>query len=157
MHAYTCTFAGFGRRALLIATLVLALAVVGTAVSASASTSYSGKAKSGGKLTFHTTATKVIGFKTSVSALCVSVSSGASHLYVYPVLLQAPSKLTNGRFKITFSGESSTHITVTGKVSGSSASGKIDVRYSKTLGTTSTGLLDIGACSAKTTWTARKT
>jgi len=130
--------------------LVLALVVVGTAVSANASTSYRGNVKSGGKLSFHTTATSVVGFKTSVSALCVSVASGGSVLKVYPVLLQSPTKLASGRFKITFKGSSSTFITVTGSVKATSASGNINVRYTTTIG------MDIYACSSKTTWTAKK-
>ena len=155
MHALSEMPAGLRRQTRVIAALVLALAVVGTA---SASTgSFSGKTKQGSKLTFRTTATSVVGFKTSVRALCLSLASGRSVLEFYPVLLQSPTRLTNGQFKITFKGESSTYITVTGHINSGSASGKVDVRYTKTLGTTPTGLLDIGACSAKTTWTARKT
>jgi hypothetical protein len=130
--------------------LVLALAVVGTAISASTSTSYKGQVKGGGALSFRTTATSVVGFKASTSPLCVSVAAGSSVLKVYPVLLQAPKKMTNGHFTITFKGSSSTFITVTGTVKAKSAGGKIDVRYTTTIGT------NIYACSQKTTWTAKK-
>ena len=149
-------FAGFGRRALLLATLVLALTVVGSAVSASASTGYSGKTKQKIKITFRTTPTTVVGFKTSVSVLCRSAVTGASKLVIYPVLLQSPTKLNSGRFTINFKGESSTTINVTGRIASGSASGKLNVKFTKTLGTTSTGLLDFGACQLKTTWTAKK-
>lgn len=130
--------------------LALALFVVGTAVAASASTSYRGNVKSGGKLSVRTTATSVVGFKASVSPLCLSVASGGSVLKVYPVLLQSPTKLASGHFKINFHGSSSTYITVTGTVKAASASGKINVRYTTTIG------MDIYACSSKTTWTAKK-
>jgi hypothetical protein len=50
----------------------------------------------------------------------------------------------------------STTITVTGRISGSSASGKLNVNFTKTLGTTSAGLLDFGACQLKTSWTAKE-
>ncbi len=129
---------------------VLALAVAGAAISASMSTSYRGTVKSGGKLSFRTTATSLVGFKASVSPLCVSVASGSSVIKVYPVLLQSPTKLTKGHFKITFQGSSSTFITVTGSVKAKSASGRINVRYTTTIGTA------IYACSSKTTWTAKK-
>lgn len=152
MHSFAIS--GFKRRACVVAAFVLTLIVVG--VASASGTSFHGQVKSGGKLSFRTTATSVVGFKASVSALCVSVTSGASKLYVYPVLLQSPTPLKSGHFKIVFTGSSSTKITVTGSITGKSASGKITVRYTKTLGTTSTGLLDIGACSAKTTWTAKQ-
>ena len=98
----------------------------------------------------------MVGFKTSVSVLCRSAVTGASKLVIYPVLLQSPTKLTRERFTISFKGESSTTINVTGRITGSSASGKLNVKFTKTLGTTSTGLLDFGACQLKTTWTAKK-
>ncbi|MGA9762745.1 MAG: hypothetical protein WBQ14_10000 [Gaiellaceae bacterium] len=150
MHTFTRLVAGSKHHATLLAVLVLALVVAGAAVSASVSTSYRGTVKSGGKLSFRTTATSVVGFKASVSPLCVSVASSSSILKVYPVLLQSPKKLTKGHFTITFKGSSSTFITVTGTVKPSSASGRINVRYTTTIGT------NIYACSSKTTWTAKK-
>ncbi len=134
---------------------MLALAFVGVA-SASTGSHFRGETKQGFTVTFRTTAKSEVGFKTSVSALCVSIASGRSHLYIYPVLLQPPHKLASRQFKITFTAESSTHITITGSVKAGSASGSIDVRDTKTLGATSTRMLDIGACSGKTIWTARK-
>jgi len=151
VHAYTHMLVGLRRRVLVISALVLALAVVGTALSASTGAGYRGKVKSGGRLSFRTTATKVVGFKASVSPLCVSLAAGSSMLKVYLVRLQTPKKLKNGHFKITFHGASSTFITVTGTIKGKSASGRIDVHYTLTSGTV------IYACSQKTTWTARKT
>jgi hypothetical protein len=150
VHTFTRMFADFRRHALLLVALVLALAVVGTAVSASASTSYRGKVKSGGRLSFRTTATKVVGFKASVSPLCISVAAAKSILKVYPVLLQAPTKLKKGHFKINFKGSGSTFITVTGTVKAKSASGRIHVHYTTTIG------MDIYGCQQNTTWTAKK-
>ena len=155
MHAFMRTLARLGRHTLVVAALSLSLAVAGAA-SVSVGVHYSGKAKNGGKLSFRTTSTSVVGFKTSVNALCVSVAGAMSKLYVYPVLLQSPTRLKKGHFTITFKGSSSTRIIVTGIVKEKSASGNITVNYSKTLGVTSTGLLAIGSCSAKTTWTAKK-
>ncbi len=140
---------------LMIALLALALLVVGAAGSATAATSYKGKTKQKLPISFRTTATSAVGFKTTVRSLCIAAATSRSVLEFYPVLLQKPTKLTNGRFTINFKGKSSTFITVKGKVNGASASGSIDVRYTKSIGMTSTGLLEIAACSAKTTWTAK--
>jgi hypothetical protein len=150
VQAFRRVIKGSSRRALLLVALVLALTLVGAALSASASTSYKGQFKGGGKLSFRTTATSVVGFKGSASPLCISVATGSSILKVYPVLLQSPTKLKSGRFTINFKGPSSTYITVTGKVTGSSASGRINIHYTLTSGTT------IYACQQKTTWTAKK-
>ena len=40
-------------------------------------------------------------------------------------------------------------------MTGDTAKGGLKVRYNKTIGSTSTGLLDIAACLADTTWTAK--
>jgi hypothetical protein len=136
--------------------LVLALAVV-SAASASSGSHFSGKTKQHFVVSFRTTSKSVVGFKTSSSVLCRSVVTGASKLVIYPILLQSPYPLKKASFTITFKGESSTKIVVTGLIKGGSASGKLNVSFSKTIGTTSSGLLDIAACQLKTTWTARQT
>jgi hypothetical protein len=146
---------GFKRHVRILAVLVLALAVVGAA-SASAGGHFRGKTETGFSVTFRTTATRVVGFKTTVVANCLSARSNRSD--VYPVwMLQSPHRLAKGQFKLTFGGKSSTSITVTGHVKARSASGRISVSYEKTLGTTPEGIIDLGLCSANTTWTAHKT
>jgi len=120
-------FAGFRRRALLLATLLPALAVVGSAVSASASTTYKGKTKQKVKVTLRTTATKAAVFKASPNVLCASAVTANSMLVLYAVSLKTPSKLKNGRFTMTFKGKSSTTITVIGRIKGKSASGKLKI------------------------------
>ena len=150
MHTFTRMLASFRRRALLLVALVLALAVAGSALSASTSTSYKGKVKGGGALSFRTTATSVVGFKASASPLCISVAAASSMVKIYFVRLQSPKPLKNGHFTINFHGPSSTYITVTGTVKGKSASGRINLHYTLTSGTT------IYACQQKATWTAKK-
>jgi hypothetical protein len=136
--------------------LLVALTLVGGAFSASSSASYKGKTKQKVKVTLRATATKALSFKASPNILCASVVTGNSKLVLYAVSLKTPSKLKNGRFTMTFKGESSTTITASGRITGNSASGKLNVKFSKTIGMTSTGLLDIAACQLKTTWTAKK-
>ena len=63
MHTFIRMPKGFRRRAPLLVALVLALILVGVALPASASTSYKGKVKAGGTLSFRTTATSVVSFK----------------------------------------------------------------------------------------------
>ncbi|MGD0167234.1 MAG: hypothetical protein ABSC51_08095 [Gaiellaceae bacterium] len=155
MHPFTRRLADSRRHLRVIVALVLALALVGTAVAASTSTSFKGKTKQGVKVTLRATATKAMSFKASPNVLCGSVVTGKNKLVLYAVSLTKPSKLKNGRFTMTFKGASSTTISVTGRINGSSASGKLNIKFSKTIGTTSTGLLDIAACQLKTTWTAK--
>lgn len=141
-----------------IAGATLAVLLCGLAAPAAAATvDYKGKTAQGqgSKVTFSATAKKVKGFKTSASVLCVSAVTSKSLVEAYPVLLQSPTPLKKGKFTIVFTGPSSTTITVKGKLSGNKASGSLDIKYTKTLGYTSGGLLDIGACSANTTWTAK--
>ncbi len=149
MHTFTHALAGLRRHVSLLVALVLTLAVVGTAISASASTSYKGKVKGGGALSFRTTATSVVGFKASTSPVCVSVAAASSMVKIYFVRLQSPTPLKKGHFTINFHGPSSTYITVTGTVKGKSASGRINLHYTLTNGTV------IYACQQKATWTAK--
>lgn len=148
MHAYTRIFAGFRRHVRVLAVLVLALAVVGAA--SAAGSLYKGKVKAGGTLSFRATATSVVGFKASPTVPCISVATGSSILEVHYLPLQTKTPLKNGHFTITYKGPSSTHVTVTGTVKGTSASGTLNLGYTKTSGTT------IYACQCKTTWTAKK-
>lgn len=149
MHTFLRMPTGFKRRAPLLVALVLALILVGVALPASASTSYEGKVKGGGALSFRTTATSVVGFKASTSPVCVSVAAGSSMVKIYFVRLQSPKPLKNGRFTINYHGPSSTYITVTGTVKGKSASGSINLHYTLTSGMT------IYACQQKAAWTAK--
>jgi hypothetical protein len=150
VHTFTRMAAGFRRRVPLLVAPVLALILVGAALSAAASTGYKGKIKGGGPLSFRTTATKVVGFKASASAVCTS-ASGGSMLKIYLVRLQSPTKLKkNGRFTINFHGPSSTYITVTGRVKGKKASGRINLHYTLLNGPA------LYACQQKASWTAKK-
>ena len=135
-------------RVFVLVALLLALAVVATA--SAAGTPYKGKVKSGGQLSFRTTATSVVGFKASVSPVCISVAAGSSMVKIYFVRLQSPTPLKNGHFKINYHGQSSTYITVTGAVTGASASGNINVHYTLTNG------MVIYACQFKGPWTAKQ-
>lgn len=149
MHTFRRVPTNARRRALPLVALVLALAAVGAAVAASASTSYKGTVKGGGALSFRTTPTSVVGFKASTSPVCLSVAAGSSTVKIYFVRLQSPTPLKNGRFTINYHGPSSTYITVTGTVKGKSASGRINLHYTLTSGTV------IYACQQKATWAAK--
>ena len=145
-----------GRRTLIAAASVVLLAG-GVAAPASAGPShFKGKTAQKSAVTFTASSKKVSGFKTSLWVLCVSVVTGSSEGEVYPILLQSPTRLKKGKFTMLFTGENGTNITVKGKVTGDTAKGSLAVGYDKIIGYTSTGLLDIAACVADTTWTAKK-
>jgi hypothetical protein len=135
-----------GRRICVLLALLLALAIVGAA--SGAGSLYKGKVKAGGTLSFRTTATSVIGFKATPTVLCTSVAGSLIEVHYLP--LQTKKPLKNGHFKITYKGAFSTYVTVTGTVKGATASGRLNLRYTKTSGMT------IYACSCKSAWTAKK-
>ena len=149
MHAYVRMLTSFRRHVRVFALLVLALAVIGTA--SAAGSLYKGKVKAGGKLSFRTTATSVVGFKAWPTVLCTSAAPPSSFIEVHYLPLQTKKPLKNGYFKITFKGSFSTHGWVTGTVKRASASGKLNLWYTRTRGTT------IYACRCVSTWTAKKT
>lgn len=141
----------------LIVATALATALAGGVggPAAAGGTHFKGKTDQGPKVTFQVKPKSLSGFKTSASVLCVSVVTGRSVMNIYPVLLQSPTKVKKGKFSILFTGENGLNATVKGKVTGDTARGSLKVRYNKTIGSTSTGLLDIAACLADTTWTAK--
>lgn len=143
-------------RILVGAALAALLGGVLTAPASADTSHFKGKTEQGSKVTFTASPKKVSDFKASVWVLCVSVVSGRSAQEAYPFLFRAPKKLKNGKFTLVLDGENSLKVTVKGKVTGDSAKGSLDVRYNKTIGYTSNGLLDIAACTAKTTWKAKR-
>ncbi|MFN8129323.1 MAG: hypothetical protein U0R28_11035 [Candidatus Nanopelagicales bacterium] len=90
-----------------------------------------------------------------VGVLRVSVATGRSLREIYPVVFKSGVERMGNTFTFLYDGPSSTLVRVTGRGKGSKVSDSVKVQYNKTLGMTSTGVLDIGACSAKTTWTAK--
>jgi hypothetical protein len=126
------------------------------AASASGAVKFKGKLQQGPKVTFRATATKVIGFSTSVSALCSSMTTGRHVGDVRPLAFPT-SPLRNGHFKITLKiPPISLVATATGTVKRTLASGALKVSYMKSIGTTPTGLIDFATCLAKTTWKAKR-
>jgi len=115
---------------------------------------YQGKNGQGSSVSLRISPSTARGFTTSVGVLCVSVATGRSLREIYPIAFKAPVQRKGKKFSFLFDGPSSTLVTVTGRVKGSKVTGSLKVQYNKTLGMTSTGLLDIGACSVKTTWSA---
>jgi hypothetical protein len=136
-----------GRRLSVVIALVLALVLAASALAAGGR--YKGKVKSGGALSFRTTATSVVGFKASVSPVCTSVAGSMVKIYLIRGLPKG--SLKNGHFTIKYHVPAfSTYVTVTGKVGSSSASGRINVHYTLLNGTV------IYACQFKGPWSATK-
>lgn len=145
---------GITSSALAIAAAAALVIGIGAPVTAKG-VSYKGKTAQGSEVTFRASAAKVTGFKTTARVLCISAVPAKTVSEFYPVSLKAPVARDGKRFTIDFSGPSSTHITVKGKIKGNKATGSLKVAYTKSLGMTPGGQLIIGACTAQTTWTAK--
>ncbi len=116
---------------------------------------YRGENGQGTSVSVRVSPSRASHFSTSVGVLCVSVTTGRSLREIYPVVFKSGVERKGNTFTFLYDGPSSTLVTVTGRVKGSKVSGSVKVQYNKTLGMTSTGVLDIGACSAKKTWAAK--
>src|SRR2546426_10074074 len=70
------------------------------------------------------------GFTLTASALCLAGSKGTNEIRVIPV--DEPAKLDgDGRLTLAF-GKSGTRVSVSGRVAGSAAAGRFEVRYTNT-------------------------
>ena len=138
-------------QALSAAATVLAVAV--SAVSAA------GTPFKGTTVSFSVEDSSVRGFTLSASVFCLSVSKSASEIRV--VVVDEQGKLgQDGQFTMA-SDKNGTKVSVSGRVKGSSAEGRFEVRYYKSFRSydpaTHQWKLDTGTCSAKATWTAQRT
>lgn len=144
--------AGVIRRSRVVAVFLLAALVLGSAVSASTGGRYKGKTKQGLSVAFRVSGSSLTGFVLSGSAICISASKSATE--IYPVKAPKAGKLSaGGGFTISYV-KNTTHATITGKVSGSSASGRINLHYTKLW---QAPTLETATCWVKTTWSARRT
>ena len=164
----------------LVPALVLLGALMATALAlAAAGTSYKGKTKDGGPVSFGLAGGSVSRFQASVSVSCVSAAPARSEARVYVVAAERPARLATGsRFTVKlnkpkeqFTDQTgkviatlySVKATVKGKVAGRSASGTVKVSYNTfwTAYNPATGFyqLTLASCfSGKTEmpWTAKR-
>jgi hypothetical protein len=127
--------------------LLAALVLVG-AVSAGAGGRYKGKTKEGFPVSFRVTGSYVTGFSLAGNASCVAWHSVSGEVGA----LKAKKKgrlNAGGKFAIDYV-EHTLNVNVTGRVSGSSASGRVKFHYAKSMGG------EVGTCWVKTAWSAKR-
>lgn len=140
------------RSTVLVVFLLAALVLVG-AVSAGSGGSYKGKTKPGKwPVSFRVSGKSVIGFKMQGDAYCHSADS--SNYEVYSGVVTKKGTLTTaGRFVISYV-KSGLPVKITGRVSGSSASGSVNLQYWKAIGVAPNVVHAI--CTVKATWSAKR-
>jgi len=146
--------AGAPRFSRVVAVLFLAALVLVGAVSAGAGGRYKGKTKQGLPVSFRVSGSFVTGFKLTGNAICIS--SHKSVMEIYPLVVKKEGKLkAGGKFVISYElhVNGTTHVEVSGRVSGSSASGRVILHYDKLW---SAPALEAATCWVKTTWSAKR-
>ena len=141
-------------------TITRALSAAATALAiAAAAVAAAGTPFKGTTVSFSVEDSSVRGFTLSASVFCLSVSKSASEIRV--VVVEEPGKLgQDGQFTLG-SDKNGTKVSVSGRVKGSAAEGRFEVRYYKTFNSydplTDKWRFDTATCSAKATWTAQRT
>lgn len=154
MNSLKVFLAGALRPSRTLALFLLAALVLVGAVSAAAGGRYKGKTKQGLPVSFRATQSSVIGFKLAGNASCISAHKSA--METYPLVVKKKGKLkAGGRFVIEYElhVRGTTHVKVSGRVSGSSASGRVILHYDKVW---SAPQVEGAVCWVKTTWSAKR-
>jgi hypothetical protein len=133
---------------ILVVFLLAALVLVG-AVSAGSGGSYKGKTKEGFPVKFRVSGKYVTGFNLAGNASCIAWHSVSGEIGAIKAKEKGLLK-AGGRFVIEYQTDS-TYANITGRVSGSSASGRAKFHYTKSMGA------EAGTCWVKTTWSAKQT
>ncbi len=130
--------------------LIAALMLAGAA--AAGGGLYKGKSKQGMPVSFRVSGSSVKNFSLTGNALCIAASKSGNESYV----LKSPNAghlSGGGAFTISYV-KNTTHVKITGKVSGNSSSGRVELHYTK-LWQGSSGL-EAATCWIKTNWTAKR-
>lgn len=131
--------------------LIVALVLAGT-VSASGGGHYGGKSKQGLPVSFRVSGSSVTAFSLTGNAICISANKSANESYVLKSS-KSGRILSGGTFKISYV-QKTTHVEITGKVSGNSASGRVELHYTKLW--LVSGQMEAATCWIKTNWSAKK-
>jgi len=149
------------RRRLWIAWILAlaALALIPVA-SAGASGHYKGKTKQKEPVAFRATSSSVVGFTATASVFCMSANKSEIEIRSIAASPHTGRITAGGKFTLKYV-KGGDHVTVSGKVGSSSASGRLEIRYSKwwQAFNPATGYYvgEAAACQVTTTWTARRT
>ena len=148
MNRFRAVLADASRFSRVFAVISVAALVLVGAVSAGAGGRYKGKTKEGFPVSFRVTGSYVTGFSLAGNASCVAWHSVSGEVGA----LKAKKKgrlNAGGKFAIDYV-EHTLNVNVTGRVSGSSASGRVKFHYAKSMGG------EVGTCWVKTTWSAKR-
>jgi hypothetical protein len=149
------------RRRLWIAWILAlaALALIPLA-SAGASGNYKGKTKQKLPVAFRATSSSVVGFRATASVFCMSANKSQIEIRSIAASPHKGRIKAGGKFTLIYV-KGGDHVTVSGKVGSSSASGRLEIRYSKWWQAlnSATGFYEreMAACQVTTTWIARRT
>jgi hypothetical protein len=127
--------------------LLAALVLVG-AGSAGSGGRYKGKTKEGFPVSFRVAGSNVIGFSLAGHANCIAWHSVSGEIGAMKAAEKGRLN-AGGKFVIEYR-KSASYFNVTGRVSGSSASGSVKFHYAKSMGG------EIGTCWVKATWSAKR-
>jgi hypothetical protein len=136
------------RPSTVVAAFLLVALVLAGAVSAGAGGRYKGKTKQGFPVSFRVTGSQVTGFSLAGNASCVAWHSVSGEVGAFNAKKKGQLK-AGGKFAIDYQ-EHTLTVNVTGRVSGSSASGSAKFHYAKSMGG------EVGTCWVKTTWSAKR-
>ena len=149
MNRFRVVLALVLRPSMIVVVFLLAALVLVGAVSAGSGGRYKGKTNKGLPVKFSVSGKYVTGFNIAGYASCVSASSVTSEVGAIKAKKKGLLK-AGGRFVIEYQ-TYTTYAKITGRVSGSSASGSANFHYTKSLGA------EVGTCWVKATWKAKRT
>ncbi|MGD0166764.1 MAG: hypothetical protein ABSC51_05665 [Gaiellaceae bacterium] len=152
MYRFRVVVAEVPRRLRAVSAFLIAALVLASAVAASGGGLYKGKSKQGLPVSFRVSGTAVKSFSLTGNAICISASKSANESYV---LRSAKTGKLSGRGAFTISYvKNTTHVKITGKVSGKSASGRVELHYTKLWQVS--GQLQPVTCWINTNWTVKR-
>ena len=137
------------RSSTIVVVFLLAALVLVSAVSAGSGGRYKGKTNKELPVKFSVSGKYVTGFNIAGYASCISAHSVTGEVGAIKAKKKGLLK-AGGRFVIEYQ-TYTTYAKITGRVSGSSASGSANFHYTKSLGA------EVGTCWVKATWSAKRT
>jgi hypothetical protein len=149
VHKLRVVLARVLRHSTIVVVFLLAALVLVGAVSAGSGGSYKGKTKERYPVKFRVSGKYVTGFNVMGNATCIAPNSVRGEIGAIKAKKKGRLK-AGGRFVIEYQTDS-TYANITGRVSGSSASGRAKFHYTKSMGA------EAGTCWVKTTWKAKRT
>jgi hypothetical protein len=148
VNRFRIVLARFFCPATFVVVFLLAALVLAGAVSAGSGGRYKGKTKEGFAVSFRVSGSNVTGFKLAGNASCIAQYSTIGEIGAFKASKKGRLK-AGGKFTIDYT-KHTLHVQVNGRVSGSSASGRVKFHYAKSMGG------EVGTCWVKASWGAKR-